>query len=384
MRAIFRYTGIVSASTFIAFSSLASSNHSNNPVASNSKVIYGLSNTQHVKESPGTHYYVQAATFSTEKKATLYQHQLEQKFHQPVAVKKSGHYFLVLVGPLNSVAEVKALNNPSLRAPLQKTASRSHVTGPVFKHGSKVVIGDKDGLDPTVPNHLDVIGALGVASLNAGDSYLGVTSSETDRLVQTNSDNWNNLAAQLGFGYVFYRYHFNPYSDQAQWFTALEPELNGYYIGQNNIKGNVWRFGSPLFNDMTYTMPFESYRLMVDGALTILSKRQYSLYVKGGIGNAWNRSSYSDVDNDNTDPCSNQRLTFDANTHTNFAWEAGAGLNYVINNRVGLSLEYLYANLGTVSTSAFGNTGAITAPVIVPANFNLSAQTVQLGLHIAV
>lgn len=43
-----------------------------------------------------------------------------------------------------------------------------------------------------------IIAAGGIAKLNGGNSQLGVTSSETDTLVQTNSNNWNTPAAQLG------------------------------------------------------------------------------------------------------------------------------------------------------------------------------------------
>ena len=48
------------------------------------------------------------------------------------------------------------------------------------------------------PNHFDLIGAGGVANLMAGDGFLGVTSSETDRLVQTNRNAWNTFTGQVG------------------------------------------------------------------------------------------------------------------------------------------------------------------------------------------
>lgn len=322
MRTVFSYTGILSASMFVAFSSYASSTSPNNPSDSNAKIIYGLSNTQHVKENSTGQFYVQAATFKNIKNANIYKLQLQKKIQQSVTVKARGKYYVVIIGPLNSVAEVRALSGSS-RVPLKTMTHELNEPMPISKHESKintkVVIGDKDGLDPTAPNHIDIIGALGVASLSAGDGYLGVTSSETDRLVQTNSNSWNTFAAQLGIGYVYYLGNYNPYSDKAQWFTAIEPELNGYYLGRSSIKGDVWRFGSPDFNDMTFNMPIDSYRLMLDGALTVVSKRQYSLYAIGGIGNAWNRVGYSDADR-NGIPCADQFLSLNSNTRSSFAW----------------------------------------------------------------
>ena len=277
----------------------------------------------------------------------------------------------------------------SSREPLKTTTHEPNETVSVPKYKSNtntntdVVIENKEGVEPTAPNHIDIIGALGVASLSASDGYLGVTSSETDRLVQTNGNSWNTLAAQLGVGYVHYFRNYSPLSDQVQWFTVLEPELNGYYLGRSSIKGDVWRFGDPTFNDMTFNMPIESYRLMFDTALTIISKRQYSLYAIGGIGNAWNRVGYSDADRNGT-PCVNQFLNLNSATRSSFAWEVGGGLSYAFNNRFALSLEYLYADLGRAKTPGTGFTGTITSPVLVPASFKLTSQAALLGLHIAI
>ncbi|MCE0722816.1 MULTISPECIES: SPOR domain-containing protein [Legionella] len=386
MRWAISYTGILSASMFVAFSSFASNIHPNNPSNSHAKVIYGLSNTQHVKEGANGPFYVQAATFKDIKNASLYKQQLRKKFHQPVTVKATSKYYVVIIGPLNSVAEVRALSSSS-HVPLNTMAHEPnrtvHVSKDKPKINTKVIIGDKDGVEPTAPNHIDIIGALGFASLSASDGYLGVTSSETDRLVQTNNNQWDTFAAQLGVGYVYHLRHYNPFSDHVQWFTAIEPELNGYYLGQSSIKGDVWRFSDPAFNEMTFNMPIRSYRLMVDGALTVVSKRQYSLYAKGGIGNAWNRVGYRDADRSSI-PCADQFLDLNSNTRSSFAWEVGGGFFYAFNNRFALSIEYLYADLGSVETPGTGFTGTITAPVLVPASFNLTSQAALFGLHVAI
>ena len=106
-------------------------------------------------------------------------------------------------------------------------------------------------------------------------------------------------------------------------------------LARKSIKGDVWRFGDPSFNDMTYNMPIESYRLMFDTALTIVSKRQYSLYAIGGIGNAWNPVGYNDADR-NGMPCPDQFLNLNSTTRSSFAWEVGGGLSYALSNRFAL------------------------------------------------
>ncbi|MDR3492698.1 MAG: outer membrane beta-barrel protein [Gammaproteobacteria bacterium] len=233
------------------------------------------------------------------------------------------------------------------------------------------------------PNHFEVIGAIGPANLNARNSQLGVTSSETDKLVRSNTNNWTSFAGQLGVGYVNYFRNAQQYSEKTQWFPSIEPQVNFYPLISNTLNGDVWRFNSSAFNDLSYHMPIRSMRLMFDAALTIVSKKQNSLYAIAGIGPAWSRVSYNDSDNDTGVPCPDQRLKLNANTSARFAWEVGAGIIHAVNKRVGISVEYLYADLGKVSFSSGGNTGTITAPVISPSKFKLTAQTVFLGLHVA-
>lgn len=232
-------------------------------------------------------------------------------------------------------------------------------------------------------NHFEILGGLGVANLRADDGELGVTSNETDKLVQTNSNDWNTFAAQLGAGYVYYFGDAQTYSDDTQWFPSIEPELNLYYLSSNSIDGDVWRFNSSAFNNATFDIPIHSLRLMLDAALTIVSKKKFSLYAIAGIGNAWNRASYSDKAKNNSD-CSNQQISLNSNTHSNFSWEAGVGATYAFNDRFALSLEYLYTDLGTVKTSSHGSSGTIASPALSAPSFNLRSQTALLNLHVAI
>ena len=250
---------------------------------------------------------------------------------------------------------------------------------------SKNPVNSKKSSRYTQLNHFEAIGALGIANLRAGNGTIGVTQSETDKLIQTNSNNWGTFDAQIGAGYVYYFEQRKHPPKTTQWFPAIEPQLNFYYLNNNTgIKGNIWRFNSPAFNQLTYKIPVHSTRLMLDVALTVIKKKRSSLYVKGGIGNAWNRLGYSDYDNGGPDiTCGDERLSLSDATHSHFAWELGVGILHDFNNHVGLSLEYLYTNFGRVKTSAHGNTGTITTPVIAPASFTMQAQTAALGLHYA-
>lgn len=232
------------------------------------------------------------------------------------------------------------------------------------------------------PGYFELIGAGSVSQVQAGNGELGITSNETDRLVQTNDNTLNSWGGQLGVGYVYYIMNARKCSPCVQWFPMIEPEINVYYSKYQNL-GDVYRFDSVAFNDLTYNMPIRSTRVMLDAALTLASWCQYSVYAIGGVGNAWNRVSYSDTFNDDGS-CSEQNISLSSRTTSHFAWEAGLGLTYAINNCIGVSAEYLYTDFGNLETSGSGNTGTITTPLISPASFNLHTQAVLLGLHVAI
>jgi opacity protein-like surface antigen len=231
------------------------------------------------------------------------------------------------------------------------------------------------------PGHFEVIGAGSLSNVNASNGTLTVTSSERDKLNQTNDNAWTSWGGQLGAGYVYFIGHAVEFSNTVQWFPTIEPELNVYFNKYNNA-GQVWRFGSPAFNQLTYNMPIYSTRLMLDGALTVISKSESSAYVIGGIGNSWNRAKYSDKDNSG-DVCNTASIGLNGHSRSHFVWEVGAGVAYVINNRTNLFLEYLYTDYGRLTASGGGSTGAITAPMTT-ANFNLQTQAVLLGVHMSV
>lgn len=360
MRSVCSYVGIISASLLLTTVAANSATPVSTP-GSRVKIIHGLSNAQHFQASSNGQFYVQAGTFRSAKNAEKYKNQLAEKFHHPVRIKTQGNLHAVVVGPIHSASEVRMLGGGTEMAPVQ--AKRPEPVGS--------------------PNRFEVIGALGIANIRASNSRLGVTSFEIDKLV-SNNNQWNTFAAQLGAGYVYYFGDAQRYSDKVQWFPSIEPQVNGYYLGGNSsIQGEVWRFENPEFNDLSFETSLQSTRVMFDTALTVVSRQQYSLYAIGGIGNAWNRLSYKDRDNE-PGSCSIANLNLNSRTRSNFVWEAGGGLMYSYNDRVAVTLQYLYTDLGKAGSSASGTVGGISSPVIVPPRFDLNAQTVSLGLHVAV
>jgi opacity protein-like surface antigen len=233
---------------------------------------------------------------------------------------------------------------------------------------------------PDPVGYFEVIGAGSLSAANAGNGGLGI-GNETDTLVQTKSNHWNAWGGQLGIGYVYFLRRAEIYADPLQWFPTIEPELNVYYNDYPN-KGNVYRFGNPALNQLSYNMPIRSTRLMLDAALTVVSKDDFSIYGIAGIGNAWNRFSYRD--SNNSGPTCPINLSLKNKTNSHFVWEVGAGIGYDLNNRLKATFEYLYTYYGSLQTSNNGTSGGFTAPISSPASFSFRTQALLLGLHLAV
>ena len=313
--------------------------------------------------------------------ALNYEHQLAAKIDYPVTVQQRGIYHVVRIGPMQTATEmhkIKRIVSGSVYVSdkTQKPTLISMNNAQPAPMHVNVGLRDKDGVLSTETNrdHFDIIGALGVATIGNDDSTLRLSALEKDRVVQTNSG-LNKFTAQLGVGYVHY-FSDTWQSANVKWFPSIEPELNVYYLGGSSINGDVLQFENPQLNNLTYSMPFNSTRLMADAALTIATLNKFSIYGKGGLGNAWSRIGYSDTFND-----AGSRLDLNAIHDSSFVWEAGAGMQYAVNHRMGIGVEYLYTALGRQKVSSHAN--GTSASVVVPGSFHMNTQAALFSLHVA-
>lgn len=234
-------------------------------------------------------------------------------------------------------------------------------------------------LDPIYKNGVDAVPYVelfamgGVASLAAGNSTVRITDSETDELVPDNNE-LGAWTAAVGAGYVIPRFGAKEYSKSVQWFTAIEPEVNLYYLN-GDINGDVYRFQSPAFDQLDYTMDLSSTRLMLDLGVTVASWRNLSAYVLGGFGPSWNRLGFNSHTKDTVD-CDLYDVGLNPNDSLNFTYEAGAGLKYRMSEHTSIFVEYLYTNFQHMEVGDSNDVSDLN-----PSTFNLNSQAGFLGLR---
>lgn len=241
-----------------------------------------------------------------------------------------------------------------------------------------------EDLEEQFEDGFQILIAGGIASLDQ-DGSIDVTSNETDTLVQ-GDEGWDSWTAKVGVGYQFpLMENEDDDEDDLQWLPNLTPQLNLYYLGGGDIDGDVLRYENS--NQADYSMDYSSTRLMFDLALTLASMERFSVYVLGGLGASWNNTSLETTPTSEFLPFGFELEDSDSTT---FAYEFGAGIGYAITDDIGISLEYLYANLGDVevqgNASLTGGDYDADDPRtldIENSDVEISSQSILLGLNFA-
>lgn len=219
------------------------------------------------------------------------------------------------------------------------------------------------------PSHTEVTVGGGYARANLNNLTLPVTTVETDTLHSSSSSSFMEM-----FG-INQRFEFHSIC------PACTNRIDDVVLGVNlyNLSftntGSVYQFGDSTLNNLTYRLPINSTRLMIDGKLVLIPWHYVSPFILAGIGIAWNRLKYYDsptvVGVSGINLASNQQLKF--------AFEAGLGLQASITQLTSVFVEYLYADMGNTRTSSYGNpniAGAIEVPlhinsIVVGVNFSV-------------
>lgn len=222
---------------------------------------------------------------------------------------------------------------------------------------------------PINQGHIELFGEAGLAQLSTKNTIVHATTIETDSLQQKNNPFTASLLG-IGIGYTF---PLHSKSNGMNWFPYLKPIANLRYQ-KLNAEGQVYQFQDPEFYNYDYTISVASTRLMFDLALGFFKYKHFSAYVLGGIGETWNQISYHDQ---SIPGVSGGSLFLNKSVNSKFIPETGVGVSYGINEKLTLSLEYLYTNFGTNYTSANGTlNGSLTS--IPPIRVPITSQSVQL------
>lgn len=221
--------------------------------------------------------------------------------------------------------------------------------------------------------NLQVSLAGGANWYNVQNTSLVISPFETDS-ARVNSISTGG-AWKAGVGY----YLFEETLANRPYLHHLLLEANVYQTF-TTLRGNVWQFELPEFNNYNFRAPITSSRLMLDVKPSLFTLDRISPYAILGVGVTWNTVSYRETGTGaGVDP--NSVLSLSRNTTSQVAWDVGAGLNLAITNYLSATAEYIYSFLGhgSPANGPLNDVRLSSAP-----RFSLQTQSFLLGLSLRI
>ncbi|MCL9684364.1 outer membrane protein [Legionella maioricensis] len=179
---------------------------------------------------------------------------------------------------------------------------------------------------------------------NVGADFIRSGRSQTVTLLPpfsnhyTNSDNYQS-SGSLGGGLGIESFK----SERLFWQLGV----SAYFDSQVTNSGDVWQFGLPEFNNLTYSYQTQYSRIVASGKILSTVKQRIHPYLSGELGVGFNRvSGYHEI------PLIPEVLPmspFRSATQSSFTWGAGVGLDVDLNAPVRLGIGYQFADLGKAS-----------------------------------
>ncbi|MBN9228821.1 MULTISPECIES: outer membrane protein [Legionella] len=219
---------------------------------------------------------------------------------------------------------------------------------------------------------IEVVLEGGPSWFHVPQTTISPTDIETDNLSRGHA----NTTGELGFG-VYYK---RPLLvNDSVWFNALAVGLAVRYSGflDNITDGNVYQFEQTNLDNYQYQVYFENTRLLAQLSLDVLTYKQVSLYLIGGIGEGWSRLRYHDFPNEED---LGGGLSLPKKNTSHFVANVGTGINYHYTEHLSFSLGYLYTDYGHITASNEGILNGEAVTLSAP-TFSIESHALLVGIH---
>ncbi|EHL32364.1 outer membrane protein [Legionella drancourtii] len=212
----------------------------------------------------------------------------------------------------------------------------------------------------------------GVTWFNIPHTTITPTDIETDYL----SKGHTNTTGDVGLGI----YHKQPLLvNGSAWFNTFGFGLAIRYSGfsDNVANGNVYQFEQTNLDNYHYKLYFENTRLLAQLTLDVLTYKQVSLYLMGGVGEGWSRLRYQDFPNEKD---LGGGLSLPKETTSRLVGDVGIGINYHHTSHISYSLSYLYTDYGHITANSYGNLNGEPVKIVAP-SFLIDSHALLVGIH---
>jgi opacity protein-like surface antigen len=313
----------------------------------NAHTIYGLEQASHFEGTSSHPFYIQTESFLSHSRAKRYKNLLKSKLAYPIKMVHKHHYYTVTIGPIQTAKLVRktasqilpiSTMQPTLRdkiaAPYTKTLHDEYPTSAIATRPANWFVAVGVGVEhPQFGSSMSVNNGSDAPSPYDQDIY------STHRRTEAVID--------ISAGRRWKRDH--------KWIPAYSFGLAYQRLFPTNVGGTVMQYSSPDFVNYTYQSSVSSDLFEAFTKLNLFNYRFLSPFITAGAGCALNRSSgYSETALANV--TARQNPNFASKTTSNFAYTLGAGIDFNVSNRLAISVDYKYLNLGKVTSGSGAGT----------------------------
>lgn len=315
------------------------------------QVIYGLDNARHFSTHHSGPYFVQMGSFKSMQHANQLKHQLATHTSRPVQLIVSGQHYVVRIGPLSSIADVRSLqmNQPNMKVAKVRTPVASAVVhqAPVT---STHIEKPQPQLQPKSHRHgqwyVGMDAGLMQSSMHSKTMTVpnGSNYPPPENLDQYALKSHHPVMLDLQAGRRWQR-------DQ-QWLPAYALGLRYQHVFTKNIQGTVTEYSLPEFVNYNYQWGVGADALSLYSKLDLVQYSRLMPYVDLGLGVSSARSAhYSETALANVTP----RFSPDyaSKRSTQFTYNLGAGIDVILTPNLLVSAGYEYQSFGKMA-SGFG------------------------------
>ena len=309
--------------------------------AQSTKTLYGLEYAQDFNSQDKGSFYIQAASFSHQFNADRYQQLLQSRTMYPVKVSHQKNVHIVLIGPIHSSLELRKTANSLIQLSIKNTThtqstskiQNNHISAQSNEVIPAVMI--KSSFTPalsTSANWFVGVGAGAEFSSSQGNIYVNngsffpppyktdvySTKQPTSGLVNFSAGRrWEHLS---------------------QWFPSYSLGLLYQHSFLRNVRGTVTQYSLPQLSNYNYNWKLSSDILLASAKVNLYAKNQFSPYITVGLGGAFTHSNYNETALSGVTPRTSPGFS---GTSRQFAYNAGAGLDFRASNHLIINFAYL-------------------------------------------
>lgn len=337
------------------------------------QVIYGLEKTQYFNTRQQGPFIIQAGSFQSAKNAQRLKAQLADRLDYPVQIKSSQQHYTVVIGPLSTPEEVRSVGrtvitplqkhpkkirvrplNPSLSYQPQPEPIQVSTPAPLPAKGHWFVGTELDLLWPNVNDRMTVPNGSNFPPPENLDNYSISKPSNQPMLALSAGYRWQRNQALI---------------------PAYALALRYQHLFSQNLQGEIQQYSLNEFNNYTYTWDMNLDVLSLNSKINLFKYQRIMPYIDAGIGASFNQS---ETYREQALPGITARdsPSFASHTQTEFAYNAGAGIDLIVTNQLLLSLGYDYQSFGHLRSGSGQSTWTGTSLKLG----NFTTNTILLGL----